>query len=247
MLSDLQIDIELPPWPENAFEAYEECAQALEDLARKAGTGSKRFHKACLNLYNLAQSGKIKKIGEILSSRIYIRALAHLWAHDTHFLEKVPVGRLLDRIKKERLSRLTLYSFIELYFNHFNKLDQKSVTALGKVIIDELEAREPQTGLLLSLFKHRQVLFHPNGPISIASHATKIKITVESVLEKMGLSQYSHTEYAAACRNIFFLETLKKLKPGQDMVSFNRQLPQGLIPAIIELDKNISEIGLPQD
>jgi multidrug resistance efflux pump len=36
-----------------------------------------------------------------------------------------------------------------------------------------------------------------------------------------------------------------ELKPGQDMVSFNRQLPQGLIPAVIELDRNINEIGLP--
>jgi len=36
-----------------------------------------------------------------------------------------------------------------------------------------------------------------------------------------------------------------ELKPTQDMVSFNRQLPQGLIPAIIELDKNISSLGLP--
>ncbi|WP_300360885.1 biotin/lipoyl-binding protein [Hydrogenimonas sp.] len=36
-----------------------------------------------------------------------------------------------------------------------------------------------------------------------------------------------------------------ELKPTQDMVSFNRQLPQGLIPAIIELDENLSQIGLP--
>ena len=36
-----------------------------------------------------------------------------------------------------------------------------------------------------------------------------------------------------------------ELRPGQDMVSFNRQLPQGLIPAIIELDRNISSLGLP--
>ncbi|WP_456452178.1 HlyD family secretion protein [Hydrogenimonas sp.] len=36
-----------------------------------------------------------------------------------------------------------------------------------------------------------------------------------------------------------------ELKPGQDMVSFARQLPQGLIPATIELDRNISELGLP--
>jgi multidrug resistance efflux pump len=36
-----------------------------------------------------------------------------------------------------------------------------------------------------------------------------------------------------------------ELKPGQDMVSFAKQLPQGLIPAVIELDRNISELGLP--
>jgi len=36
-----------------------------------------------------------------------------------------------------------------------------------------------------------------------------------------------------------------ELKPGQDMVSFTKQLPQGLIPAVIELDRNISELGLP--
>ncbi len=36
-----------------------------------------------------------------------------------------------------------------------------------------------------------------------------------------------------------------ELKPSQDMVSFARQLPQGLIPVIIDLDKNLSQIGLP--
>ena len=36
-----------------------------------------------------------------------------------------------------------------------------------------------------------------------------------------------------------------ELKPSQDMVSFNRQLPPGLVPAVIELDRNISEFGLP--
>ncbi|NPA28746.1 MAG: HlyD family secretion protein [Epsilonproteobacteria bacterium] len=36
-----------------------------------------------------------------------------------------------------------------------------------------------------------------------------------------------------------------ELKPNQDMVSFARQLPQGLIPVVIDLDKNLSQIGLP--
>ncbi len=36
-----------------------------------------------------------------------------------------------------------------------------------------------------------------------------------------------------------------ELKPGQDMVSFSRQLPPGLVPVAIELDRNISELGLP--
>ena len=36
-----------------------------------------------------------------------------------------------------------------------------------------------------------------------------------------------------------------ELKPSQDMVSFNRQLPPGLVPAVIELDQNISRLGLP--
>ncbi|WP_457596074.1 HlyD family secretion protein [Hydrogenimonas sp.] len=36
-----------------------------------------------------------------------------------------------------------------------------------------------------------------------------------------------------------------ELKPNQDMVSFNRQLPAGLIPAVIELDRNITSLGLP--
>ena len=36
-----------------------------------------------------------------------------------------------------------------------------------------------------------------------------------------------------------------ELKPSQDMVSFNRQLPPGLVPVVINLDRNISEFGLP--
>ena len=36
-----------------------------------------------------------------------------------------------------------------------------------------------------------------------------------------------------------------ELKPGQDMVSFNRQLPAGLVPVVIDLDRNISGFGLP--
>ncbi len=178
----------------------------LDTLARKSGTGSEKFKKAFARFF--AALGSRGHIADAITESIDIRALAialktrdavHITL-DSRLLEKV------DAIKP-RPGSLLVESLYSHYLKVYDELeDLQSVEAWlrqAKTIRGELDEN---TAKILS----------GAGPKWLAESSHEQQVDFDVQVSRVGLGSYLSGRFLATAKNIYYLETLRTLRPDEN-------------------------------
>ena len=196
-------------------DAYQHLAKRAAKIGASSGTATKWFDHRCEEFR--AQYGRRCSIEEFVKSKKDVRVVLHLWKTDEQWLEWFePTLEVLSYLYKRsggfRPSRLM--DLQDMYFRFFDDMNNHEV--VGKFISACLANTEPKRLLPAQrkLLEYRDTVFTKGGPIKVAQEAIASSKTHEQQIEGVGLRHYSKGRYAQACKNAYFVETVRGLKIG---------------------------------
>ncbi|MAQ99727.1 MAG: transcriptional regulator [Oceanospirillaceae bacterium] len=178
----------------------------LDTLARKSGTGSEKFKKAFARFF--AALGSRGHIADAITESIDIRALAiALKTRDAVHIKLD--SRLLEKVDaiKPRPGSLLVESLYSHYLKVYDELeDLQSVEAWlrqAKTIRGELDEN---TARILS----------GAGPKWLVESSHEQQVDFDVQVSRVGLGSYLSGRFLATAKNIYYLETLRTLRPGEN-------------------------------
>lgn len=195
--------------PDNMMFPYcavlEESTSQVQKLAKSSGTGSEKFKEAYEKFWKAHRYGQ--DIAQILNSSVDLRALAI--ALKTSKASKIPINvELLKKIDdiKAKPSSLLLESIYSHYLSYYDQLeDLKSVESWLR---KSKEARG-------ELDKSTAYILGGEGPKWIADTSREKDIDFDQRVCQVGLDHYLSGRFLANAKNIYYLETIRCLDPGE--------------------------------
>ena len=196
--------------PENTMAPYCQVMDAhteqVRQLANSAGTGSDKFKLAYQRL--LLNLKHLNNIGSVLETSIDLRVLA-IAINDSDAPDvklNYELFAKIDHIKKHPNS-----FFVESVYSHYldcyDKLyDIKSVEKWlkkSKFLRGELDHNTAQ-------------ILSGEGPKWLAEGCHQHRLDFDVRVEQVGLGNYMSGRFLATAKNIYYLETLRNLKSGEN-------------------------------
>ena len=195
--------------PENTMTPYcrrmAENTEVIRELGRKSGTGSDRFRDAFGRFLGVL---KLRRdIPDALKEAIDICALAIALKRPEGKKIKLD-ARLFKRIDeiRERPSGLLVESIFSHYLKVYDRLDDLSAVEAwlrkAKTIRGELDNNTTQ-------------ILSGEGPKWLAESSHEQQVDFDVRVERVGLGNYLSGHFLSTAKNIYYLETLRQLKPGE--------------------------------
>ncbi len=196
--------------PDNAMTSYcQEMAshtEKIRELAKRSGTGSDRFKLAFRRFLGVLELGE--NVADSLKEPIDVRALAV--ALKTSAASGIRLDdRLFRKIDslRERPSSLLVESIFSHYLNKYDQLDDlKAVEAWLRKSKENRRGLDDNTSHILS----------GQGPKWLAESSHERQVDFEVRVEQVGLGNYMSGRFLATAKNIYYLETLRNLKSGEN-------------------------------
>lgn len=204
-LNKLQFDL-----PHAVMTPYQEKlkyrTQELDHLARKSGTGSEKFRSAFQRFLIALRS--VSHISEALTESIDIRALAiALKTSDAAHIKLD--SRLFEKIDTIRPSpsSLLVESVYSNYLKIYDQLDDlKSVESW-------LRKSKAARG---DLDENTDHILSGAGPKWLSESSLKQQVDFDVQVSRVGLGNYLSGRFLATAKNIYYLETLRNLRPEEN-------------------------------
>jgi hypothetical protein len=216
------IKFQLREWEERDFQPIRDNEQKIKAIARKAGKGSDHFLNACRKQRKAAMTGHGENIETHFNKPVDVRAFTYLLASSDEFTQRVKLTRkLLDELLKVRspLSRLTLMQLIRAFLLQFDRIVDEAGLADWCEFIKFQLANVRMSGNASELQKyaqHKELIFSPAGPSELVKYAQQAGIDFDGILKKFSLTGFSDGRFLNLCRYQYYLETLRKIKIGEE-------------------------------
>jgi hypothetical protein len=205
MLDHLRFDL-----PQAVMAPYQDKlgvrTRELDSLARKSGTGSEKFRRAFQRF--LIALGTREHISEALTESIDIRALAIALKTSDAVHIKLD-SRLFEKIDSIRARPSSL--LIESVYSHYLK------------VYDQLDDVRPVEAWLLKAKEARGELdedtahiLNGTGPKWLAEISHKQQVDFDVQVSRVGLGNYLSGRFLATAKSIYYLETLRILRPDEN-------------------------------
>lgn len=239
MLPDITFN--LPEWePKRDFAIYDSVTETLKKMSKTTGFQSKAFLKSSRAIFSKAKDGKVSDIPSLIKKPLDVRALTTLWLSEAFFKNCPVTQELINTLYKPRpaLSKLVVQQLLRLFFERFEQAGD--IEALIHCLNNELDrnAKQLKSSSLGKLIKQKEKIISIEGPSWIAKSAITKKTDLDIFIEKLGLKSFADTRFYSLCQNHYYLEQLRKLKPGE-----NHPLLQEIIkPAVYESPYNQTEM-----
>lgn len=177
----------------------------LNSLARKSGTGSEKFKKAFARFFTAL--GSRGHIADALSESIDIRALAiALKTKDAvHIKLDFRLFEKVDTIRP-RPSSLLVESVYSHYLKVYDLLDD-----LSPVEVWLRQAKETRG----ELDENTAYILSGAGPKWLAERSHEQQVDFDVQVSRVGLGNYLSGRFLATAKNIYYLETLRTLRPEE--------------------------------
>lgn len=196
---------------------YQVLSDKLERLAHTAGTGSDAFRKRKEYIHDLLHAGR--HVQEAVKTPKDIRPLVELWQACDECVVRHPIDRaILEHLTalRQRQSLLVLFAFSQLFFNRFDQLgDTQSLAAFIRSQF-RLNTGRKFSQTLARLAKNAKTLFTVEGPGQVVKQARKDRLPLETAAASLGVPMEREGRFFTQCKNIYYLDTLKGLRVGQD-------------------------------
>ncbi len=207
--------------PEQAGRAdvthYQALSDKLERLAHTAGTGSDAFRKRKEHIHHLLHTGK--HVQEVVQTPKDIRPLVELWQACDECVGRNPIDRAILKhltALRPRQSLLVLFAFSQLFFYRFDQLgDTQSLAAFIRSQF-RLNTGRKFSQMMARFAKYARILFALHGPAAVVEQARKDGLPLEQAAASLGVPLEREGRFFAQCKNIYYLDTLKGLRVGQD-------------------------------
>ncbi|UYV19321.1 hypothetical protein K1Y77_01125 [Halomonas qaidamensis] len=196
--------------PEGVMNSYcqvmEKNTEKVLKLTQSSGTGSDKFKQAYQRFISvLRQHGDIE---QALNEPVDLRALAIVLKTNNAFNIKLceNLFRKIDYIKP-RPSSLLLEAIYSYYLKKYDKLsDLKSVEAWLRKSKEARGELDQNIGQILG----------GEGPKWLAESCHIQQIDFNACIERVGLNNYLSGRFLENAKNIYYLETLRQLEPGEN-------------------------------
>lgn len=195
--------------PENTMAAHcqrmEANTEVIRELGKKSGTGSDRFKQAFQNFLGVLNSGR--DVADSLTQPIDIRALAIALKDSS-----TPHIRLDERLfsKIDTLRERPSSLLIEAIYSHYLK-EYDNLADLEAVETWLWNAKESRHDLD---YNTAQIL-GGDGPKWLAETSHEQQMDFDRRVAQVGLANYTSGRFLAIAKNIYYLETLRQIKPGE--------------------------------
>lgn len=197
-------------------DAYAALAKRVDKIGKGSGNNSRRFEIRCDEFRD--HCGSSRRVEDIVINKFDVRVVLHLWRTDAEWrrwaeptLESLK--HLYGLSGGFRPSRIRVLQ--DIFFDCFD--DLKHFEILGKFIsacfkrVDANKLLPNQKKLIESC----DLVLSKIGPNSVARKAIAAGHGYESQMDELGLGQYQSGRYAQACKNAYYVETVKELQIGE--------------------------------
>ncbi len=114
-----------------------------------------------------------------------------------------------------RLSRLALNLLARLFFGRFDDVIKYPILLrFFKERLGEAFAQRRLPSHLAALYSHCDTVISVTGPKNLATVALRRNVPLEAVLRQTGVLDIAANEFSDTCRQIYYLDTLRSLSPG---------------------------------
>lgn len=196
---------------------YQTLSGKLERLAHTAGTGSDAFRKRKEHIHHLLHTGK--RVQEVVQTPKDIRPLVELWQACDECVDRNPIDRAILKhltALRQRQSLLVLFASSQLFFDRFDLLgDTQSLAAFIRSQF-RLNTGRKFSQTMARFAKYARILFALHGPAAVVEQARKDGLPLEKAAASLGIPLEREGRFFAQCKNIYYLDTLKGLRVGQD-------------------------------
>jgi hypothetical protein len=196
--------------PENTMTPYCQMMQAnteaIQNIAERSGTGSNRFKETFQRFLSVLRFSR--NITMALNYPIDVRAfaIALKTSDGSRIRLDEPLFRRIDSLRS-RPSSLLVESVFSHYLKEYDRLDDlpavESWLKKAKRIRDE---QDDNTTRILS----------GEGPKWLAESCTEQQVDFDIHVERVGLGNYISGRFMVTAKNIYYLEALRQLKPGEN-------------------------------
>jgi len=212
---------DLPEWTDQSFKAIHHAEKEISKITNKIGKGSLRSLEVKNNFINIIRQGKGNSIHNYINDNVDVRVFTDLLANSSEFYKSIKINsELLNRFLKirEPMSRLSLTQLIRVFIVHFDlvaKADQlKEWSAFIQLQLSRIDIRKGSS-VLKTYAKNMQLIFDPYGPSNIVKLAKQKDMDIDVVLKSLAMDGFGKSRFISRCQYEYYLETLKKLKPGE--------------------------------
>ncbi len=213
----LRIDeFALPPQTGlDRLESYKELARRAAQIGASSGKSSQRFETRCDQVRGLSGSGS--RIQDFADTKLDVRVVLFLWKTDDTWRKSFQP----DRDSLKHLYRLSqgfrparLMMLQDIYFTYFDEIgDVDYIGQFLKACLTKIETHKLLPNQK-KLYVNREEVFGRRGPIDVAKQAISKEQTFEDRMDEVGLSQHRVGRFAQACKNAYYVETVRSIKIG---------------------------------
>ncbi|SDJ58204.1 EH_Signature domain-containing protein [Ferrimonas sediminum] len=179
--------------------------QKLKEVTRKAGATSPAFHQAYEDMYSGIANQQ--SLASLLTNVLRVRAYG-IGVGGAPF-RRVPLSdEALTRINHFRPipSRQFMENLFDWYCGSFDEMSNQQ--GVRQWLIRAI-AKRPE-------YQHWLVALVENAPKSLANDASDLGISLKEHVKRRDLEKIIGGRLYSAAQNIFYLESLKKLKPNEE-------------------------------
>ena len=237
MMHDLKLPLlrfTVPEWKPVDLQFFQEQASRLRHVADKAAGTSDAMKRRAIEILRASSNTSLTQ--QIRTGKD-IRALLMLWLHYNKdgklFREQVkPTQALFERFIEVRpiLSKLALHDLAQVYFDHFDHIPelQRLCNFLqAQFNLQQFSGSHNQLALLAS---NKDTVFRTDAPELIVDRAIRWHITLPDTLSGLGIPGTSGV-FQERCTVLYYINSLEKLKLGQDSDLFAELLQDKVLKA----------------
>jgi len=221
-----KIQLQLGEYPSRqAKEHFGRLISESSEMIQSLGNDNQRQNEILINMQNTRDL-----IGEVQSSRD-IRAVIQLWRTLDAFIAEFPVSQeILTQFQAIRGQQgsLALFYLTQLFFERFD--DCGDSQALTEFLRKEFSShvRFKKNPVLENLRKQASSTLTLKGPEKVVNFTIKNNHELSAVMRMVGIPEGQTGKYLDVCKQYYYLETLKLLKPGDASNVFD-ELSQGAV------------------
>lgn len=197
------------------LEDFSRLSAWVEKIGQGSGKSGSRFQHRCAQFIRFAEEGL--GISQMIEDRRDIHVALHLWITNDDWRLAIPLDRkafvaIFGVIQALRPSHV--YDLIQIYLLYFNELpDLNALSALLQRSFRDI----PEKRLLTDMKKLRSyesLIFSEGAPKNVAAHIAEADQRFDEGLNKIGVSQTKGGQFLQECKKAYFVETVKRLRPG---------------------------------